>query len=330
VVIPNFNHGGVIARQLSAIWAQSVQPTRLVIVDDASTDDSISRIEALIDARRGVELRRNARNLGVVATLNAALNDADTECITFPGADDLLMPGYIESCLTLLAGHPGAAVCAAICRVKAPGDEWLVPDRTAWPLSSAGFLAPQAVRESIERTGTWFMSNTVMLRRAPLAAVGGLPADLGSYADEFIYTVLALRHGACFIPEQLATNLQSADSYSVNTRKDTRRLERIVFEAHQRMRGEFADLFTPKLLHRTSSRLFFMLMSAELDALEARAREVAGSVVSITAPGAVIFAISVCARALKLMVFGLVRFQDIPRVVRSRLMLRLRRLRRPR
>jgi hypothetical protein len=44
--------------------------------------------------------------------------------------------------------------------------------------------------------------------------MGGYPGQLQWYSDSFAYTVIALRHGACVIPETLALLRASPESYS--------------------------------------------------------------------------------------------------------------------
>lgn len=47
LVIPNYNHGHLIAEALAAIGGQTMLPGEVVVVDDASTDDSVARLQSL-------------------------------------------------------------------------------------------------------------------------------------------------------------------------------------------------------------------------------------------------------------------------------------------
>lgn len=89
VVIPNFNHAQYLPRCLEAILAQSVQPQKFLVIDDASTDDSIQVIESYAHRFPHLRLVRNERNQGVTPTINRELQVAMDDFVCF-GADGLL------------------------------------------------------------------------------------------------------------------------------------------------------------------------------------------------------------------------------------------------
>ena len=62
VVLPNFNHGDFIRKSILSILSQSVQPLEIIVIDDASTDKSVSIIEKLIENIPIVRLIRNRKN----------------------------------------------------------------------------------------------------------------------------------------------------------------------------------------------------------------------------------------------------------------------------
>ncbi|MBM3804581.1 MAG: glycosyltransferase family 2 protein [Acidimicrobiia bacterium] len=74
VIIPNYNHAAFLPRSLGAILAQSVQPLEIIVMDDASTDNSVEVIESFVRRHPHIRLHRNARNLGVVANGNRAVD----------------------------------------------------------------------------------------------------------------------------------------------------------------------------------------------------------------------------------------------------------------
>src|SRR4051812_43020886 len=73
VVVANYNHGRFLPRCLAAIAAQTRAPDEVLIVDDASTDDSLTVISAFETRLPGFRLIRRENNCGVVATLNEGL-----------------------------------------------------------------------------------------------------------------------------------------------------------------------------------------------------------------------------------------------------------------
>src|SRR5258708_30186960 len=107
-VIPNYSHGHVIGQQLEAVFSQSVAPSRIIILDDGSTDDSVPRIRQLIAGRSNAELVCRTRNAGVIAAMNEGLRLASTEYISFAAAADLRLTGLYEKYHCLVRRYPQA------------------------------------------------------------------------------------------------------------------------------------------------------------------------------------------------------------------------------
>ncbi len=324
VVIPNYNHGHLIGDQLGSIFSQSVQPTRIIIIDDASTDDSISIIKRLISKKTNTKLICNATNSGGLDLANHAIHLADTEYITFLAADDMLLPGFLEKSLKLLSQHREAALCSTISLVKNNSKKWSIPNWTAQPSTTPTFLSPSEVCKMLLRVESWLMGNTTILRREPLLAVGGFRKDLMSFADEFIYRVLALRHGACFIPEPLAINIRYEGSYSATTAKNSESLEKILIKSSKYMTENYPDLFPHNLIARSNARMLFRVLSAKLDNFLSGTLAIVELKYPIAGCKMLLPITRWATQTLKLLFFCVLRFYDIPRTTLSKIWKRSR------
>lgn len=99
VVMPVFNAAATITRAVSSILEQSFQDLELVVVDDGSTDDTISRLRDIRDSRlRWIEQAHR----GVVAAANTATELAEAPLIARMDADDVSHPQRIEKQLRVL------------------------------------------------------------------------------------------------------------------------------------------------------------------------------------------------------------------------------------
>ena len=65
VVTPNYNHGHLIGRAIEAVLSQSRCPDEYLILDDASTDNSLEIIEHYASRHPFIRVLRNKQNLGV-------------------------------------------------------------------------------------------------------------------------------------------------------------------------------------------------------------------------------------------------------------------------
>jgi glycosyltransferase involved in cell wall biosynthesis len=73
VVLPNYNHGKLIARAITALLTQERPPDEIVIVDDGSTDDSLRVIAALAAGTKAIRVIANQTNEGATAALARGL-----------------------------------------------------------------------------------------------------------------------------------------------------------------------------------------------------------------------------------------------------------------
>src|SRR3546814_4696520 len=83
VVMPLYNAEKFVRRSMESVLAQTHQLLELIVVDDGSTDSSLSVASAIADADARVCLLRNERNLGVAATRNHALEVARGRYVAF-------------------------------------------------------------------------------------------------------------------------------------------------------------------------------------------------------------------------------------------------------
>src|SRR5580698_1410745 len=118
VVLPNFNHGKLISRALRALLAQRPQAKEIIVVDDGSTDDSVSIIEEFQRHHDSIRLIRNETNQGIIAAVRSALDVATGEYLFLASSDDFVLPGLFSGALAGLSENPTAAFfCACVALV---------------------------------------------------------------------------------------------------------------------------------------------------------------------------------------------------------------------
>jgi hypothetical protein len=76
------------------------------------------------------------------------------------------------------------------------------------------FLAPTMLQKRLQQSHLWISANTVVASRDALIQAGGFDPQLRWHADYFAFLAIALRHGACCIPETLAAMRQRDQTYS--------------------------------------------------------------------------------------------------------------------
>jgi hypothetical protein len=107
VVIPCYQYGRYLAPCLASVLSQTGIDLRVLIIDDASTDETHEVASAAVAADARVEYRRHMTNRGHIATYNEGLLDwARGEYVTLVSADDLLAPGALARAAHALEEHP--------------------------------------------------------------------------------------------------------------------------------------------------------------------------------------------------------------------------------
>jgi glycosyltransferase involved in cell wall biosynthesis len=95
VCMATYNGARYLPQQLDSILAQLGPTDELVVVDDASTDETVALLHARGDAR--IAVHSNERNLGLIATFERALRLAQGEIVFLADQDDVWLPGKVKA-----------------------------------------------------------------------------------------------------------------------------------------------------------------------------------------------------------------------------------------
>jgi GT2 family glycosyltransferase len=108
VVVPCYRYGHFLADCVSSLVEnQPGVDVRVLIIDDASPDDSAERARELARSDPRVEVRAHTENRGHIRTYNEGLMEwADTDYVTLVSADDLVTPGALTRAVEFLDAHP--------------------------------------------------------------------------------------------------------------------------------------------------------------------------------------------------------------------------------
>lgn len=106
VVVPCFNYGRFLPQTVGSLVTQAGVDVEVIIVDDASTDDSLVVARELAARHPGVHVVTNPRNAGQVESFNRGWERSTGELVVRLDADDLLPPGALARAAAVLEQHP--------------------------------------------------------------------------------------------------------------------------------------------------------------------------------------------------------------------------------
>lgn len=138
VVIPNFNYGRFVGEAIASIAAQTYAPIELIVVDDASADNSVEAIREALDKADNLHSTRLIaleENVGKLGALNRALEHVRGKYFVIHDSDDLLTPGYAERTIAELEAareeDPSIAIIYTDCMLISASGETLDRGKSA-------------------------------------------------------------------------------------------------------------------------------------------------------------------------------------------------------
>jgi glycosyltransferase involved in cell wall biosynthesis len=121
VVLPVHNAARTVAAAVRSIQAQTLEDWELIVVDDASTDNSGKLVQAIVDPR--IRVVRNATNLGLAASLNRGMAMAAGQYFARMDADDMSFPQRLARQHAFLEANPQVDLVGAGILVMAGSGE---------------------------------------------------------------------------------------------------------------------------------------------------------------------------------------------------------------
>lgn len=198
IVTPNYNHGRYLADLIESCLQQSYRYWELIIVDDASTDNSLDVAERYAHKHDNIRIFKNSQNRGAIYSVNRGLKESRGEYVVMRSADDINLPGYFETAISMLNAHSQAALfCADVAYFREDPNVFQV--ETLGISQSPGYFAPNHLVNVLGMTP--IHGHTVMIRKALLQALGYFQESHRWYNDWLPYMSWAFRKGVCYAPE---------------------------------------------------------------------------------------------------------------------------------
>lgn len=218
VILPAYNAARYVEHALTSILSQSFTAFEAIVVDDGSTDETAALVQQFGDRR--VRLLRNGHNLGLVASLQRAIAEAQGTYLARMDADDWSAPDRLAIQVDWLNRNPRLG--AVSCHYQNFSDSQGVLDTVALPVQDAD------IRHDLYCKTHCFCHPAVMMRRQALEEAGGYRADWFPAEDRELWMrLLETWHGAN-VPQVLHHMRRHAGSV---TSQNMRRQSKLVIEA---------------------------------------------------------------------------------------------------
>ncbi len=108
-VLLSIRNGGPFVREmLDSVLAQTMSDFEILVWDNGSTDDSLSRVKELRDRR--LRIIYSGPDVGLQKAWFALIREASGKYLVCPGADDVLYPDFLEHGVAEFGRHPPASL----------------------------------------------------------------------------------------------------------------------------------------------------------------------------------------------------------------------------
>lgn len=195
VLIPSYNHGRFIETALKDVFAQTYSDYEIVVVDDGSTDDSVTILQSYTDR---IKLYTQ-KNKGTYPTLNRLIAESSGKYLAIINSDDRWTDTKLAKQVAVLDSnsrvglvHTGGQFIDAENRVQ-PGN----PLGFDWPTTPSGNIIEALVRFNK------IIASSVLVRRECFERLGNFNERLFGSGDWEMWFRIALVYDIAFIDEPL-------------------------------------------------------------------------------------------------------------------------------
>ncbi len=237
IVMPTYNRGYIIEKAILSAVSQTYANWELIIVDDASTDETESVVAGIRDDR--IRYVKNEINRGANFSRNRGCSLAKGDYLAFLDSDNYWGKEMLESQMELLVPS-SAKVGFVFCRVRfqqfdKPLEEGKVVPREQFDSGQINRILPY---------GNMIDMNTVVMKKEAFCKVNGFDEEMPRLQDYelFLRLVLMYDYKVLYNPQVLDTNVIQGNSISMNMSK----LEKAVLL----LLKKYAAYFSETALHR--------------------------------------------------------------------------------
>ena len=197
IIVPLYNKADYVRKALESILTQSYTNYEVVIIDDESTDNSLSIVNDFVKTVESGKWKVESQpNSGVAAARNNGVAKSKGEFVCFLDADDWWEPTFLEEIDRMIAEYPDAGLYATNYVYYKPGKT-----HVALNLERGYINYPEANLQSGSMPVT---SITTCMPRKVFDEMRGFPVGIKLGEDLLLWAKTALHYKVAFCEKPLA------------------------------------------------------------------------------------------------------------------------------
>lgn len=248
-----YNQAKYLAQSIDSILKQTFTGFELILVDDASTDNSLEIMQehAALDNR--IKIIINSRNLGLTKSLNVALREAKGKYIARQDGDDISYSNRLQKQYDFLEENDDIALVG----IKYISVNLVTGKRNCRDLPKEHIDILNWIESGINP-----IANMIMARKDIVLAVGGYNENIRYAQDYALYHAISRKYKLANIVEPLAEIRFHDENITVNKRKEQHGY--ILYVLEDAFSKISFDEFYPKCIEVFENRQNFQSQLVEL------------------------------------------------------------------
>mgnify|MGYP001163383609 CR=1 FL=1 len=208
IVIPTYNRAEMLSRAICSIKEQTYANWKLVVVDNASSDNTSSIVEEAMRNDARVCYYRHPENIGMLPNWEFALSKVESSFFCLLCDDDYVLPGFLQAARHEMDCHPDIGLCFGRAAVVDNEGRRLgeAPTKMAAGYYEAGHGASAMLKEQNPATPA------TMFRRDCAKSVGWFDQRSQYVADLDMMVRVALNYPVKFFEEEVACYVVHSDN----------------------------------------------------------------------------------------------------------------------
>ncbi|MBC7456920.1 MAG: glycosyltransferase, partial [Bdellovibrionaceae bacterium] len=232
VIMPIYNSEKTLDAAVRSVLRQTFANFELIMVEDGSSDRSWNLVQKFAAEDSRIRIYKNETNLGLMKTLNRAIEFSTTSLLARLDSDDEMLPTRLEKQKTFLDQHSEVAVLGTWYSFmgRTPADDLLF----RLPVGDA--IQQQLLIENP------ICHSSVMFRKEAFHAVGGYRSEFRNAEDYDLWLRFSKLHKLENIPESLIRVRLSLGGNSIAHRRQMQAFRELALKSYRYPEKNLNDL----------------------------------------------------------------------------------------
>ncbi len=192
IVIPVYNQLDYTRACLESIKNNTEYSHRIIVIDDASSQETKAYLE-ILEKKKDIVLCRNENNLGWLDAVNKGITSALAEYVCVMNNDTIVYPGWLEEMVSVAQKNPQFGLV---------NPEWQIPKKFKGGREKYYYEVIKKQSGKFIETD-WVRGFCSLIKRAVIEKIGGLDKVFApGYYDDWDYSLRAIREGFLAVKAQ--------------------------------------------------------------------------------------------------------------------------------